>query len=72
MNNYDIGDFNLNAFRVLEAVFEEGSASRAAIRLNITQSAVSATLAQLRNAYNDPLFVRTGRGLKPTLFCQLR
>lgn len=70
MSNSYIDNFNLNAFRVLEAVFEEGSASRAAIRLNITQSAVSAALAQLRNAYNDPLFVRTGRGLKPTLFCQ--
>lgn len=36
MSNSYIDNFNLNAFRVLEAVFEEGSASRAAIRLNIT------------------------------------
>ncbi len=70
MNDSSIESLNLNALRVLEAVFEEGSASRAAIRLNMTQSAVSATLGQLRRIYNDPLFARTGRGLKPTLFCQ--
>ena len=71
----DMKDFynesvNLNLLRVLEAVFEEGSASRASVRLDMTQSAISASIRQLRLLYNDPLFVRTGRGLKPTLFCQ--
>ena len=70
MNIFSIENINLNALRVLEAVYEESSASRAAIRLNMTQSAISATIRQLRRIYNDPLFVRTGRGLKPTLFCQ--
>lgn len=70
MNISSIDSLNLNALRILEAVFEEGSASRAAIRLNMTQSAVSAGIRQLRRIYSDPLFVRTGRGLRPTLFCQ--
>ena len=66
----NIGPFNLNALRVFTTVFEEGSASRAAIRLNVTQSAVSATLQQLRELYHDPLFERTGRGLTPTLYAK--
>ena len=70
MKKNDIGPLNLNALRVFAAVFEEGSASRAAIRLNVTQSAVSATLRELRALYRDPLFERTGRGLSPTLFAR--
>mgnify|MGYP000133215278 CR=1 FL=1 len=70
MKNTSIESVNLNAFRVLEAIYEEGSASRAAVRLDMTQSGVSAALAQLRRVYHDPLFARTGRGLRPTLFCE--
>ncbi|SAL85313.1 LysR family transcriptional regulator [Caballeronia arvi] len=66
MNPIDIGDVDLNLFKIFEALFEEGGASRAAIRLNMTQSAVSASLRRLREVYSDALFVRTGRGLAPT------
>lgn len=61
---------SIAALRVFRAVFEEGSASRAALRLDVTQSAVSAMLQQLREIYCDPLFVRTGRGLSPTLYAK--
>jgi len=37
------------------------------LRLGVTQSAVSAALRRLREVYGDQLFVRTGRGLAPTL-----
>ncbi|MEG2734322.1 MAG: LysR family transcriptional regulator [Hafnia sp.] len=66
MNNTNIESIDLNLMKVFEALFEEGSATRAAIRLGLTQSAVSASLSKLRVIYHDPLFVRTGRGLKPT------
>ena len=66
MNNIDIDAVDLNLFKVFEALFEEGGASRAAIRLNLTQSAVSAALGRLREVFSDTLFVRTGRGLAPT------
>lgn len=69
MNNIDIG-FDLNVLRVFEALHEEGGATRAALRLGVTQSAVSAALARLRHVYGDPLFTRTGRGLAPTLRAQ--
>ncbi|MGF2433721.1 LysR family transcriptional regulator [Klebsiella sp. 2-N_Kleb.] len=61
-----ISYLDLNLFKVLEALYEEESAGRAALRLGITQSAVSAALNRLRKIYGDHLFERTGRGLKPT------
>ncbi|KVU42408.1 LysR family transcriptional regulator [Burkholderia ubonensis] len=66
MNGDDISRIDLNLLKVFEALYEEGGASRAALRLDLTQSAVSAALARLRVLYADPLFVRTGRGLAPT------
>lgn len=69
MNDIDI-EFDLNGLRVFEALYEEGGATRAALRLSLTQSAVSAALGRLRKVYGDPLFTRTGRGLAPTLRAQ--
>ncbi|WP_395064885.1 LysR family transcriptional regulator [Paraburkholderia silvatlantica] len=66
MNQFDIAGVDLNLLKIFEALFEEGGASRAAIRLDMTQSAVSAALRRLRALYADTLFVRTGRGLAPT------
>ncbi len=63
----NIVDVDLNLLKVFEALHEESSASRAALRLGVTQSAVSAALRRLREVYGDSLFVRTGRGLAPTL-----
>lgn len=67
MNHIDIETVDLNLLRVFIALMEEGGASRAAIRLGVTQPAVSASLGRLRNIYGDPLFERTGRGLRPTM-----
>lgn len=57
---------DLNLLRVLAVVVDEGSATRAAVRLNVTQSAVSNSLARLRELFGDPLMTRRGRGLAPT------
>lgn len=51
---------------VLDAVLAEGSVTRAAERLNLTQPAVSQTLARARALFKDPLFVRTNGRLIPT------
>lgn len=61
---------DLNLLTVFEALHEEGGATRAAVRLGLTQSAVSAALQRLRTMYGDPLFTRTGRGLAPTVRAQ--
>lgn len=47
-------------------ILEESSVSKAAERLDVTQSAVSHALAKLRLIMGDPLFVRSGQGLVPT------
>ena len=70
MSQIDFGSMDLNLLKVFEALYEEGGAGRAAIRLGLTQSAVSAALARLRVLYADHLFERTGRGLRPTAKAQ--
>ncbi|WP_053151467.1 LysR substrate-binding domain-containing protein [Pseudomonas sp. Pf153] len=67
MSHMNIEDVDLNLLKTFEALHDESSASRAALRLGVTQSAISAALRRLRGLYDDQLFVRTGRGLAPTL-----
>jgi len=62
----NIENLDLNLLRVLQAVLAEKSATRAAKRLHVTQSAVSNALARLRAVFGDPLLVRNARGLSPT------
>jgi DNA-binding transcriptional LysR family regulator len=62
----NLSALDLNLFVVLHAVLEERSATRAAERLNVTQSAVSNALGRLRAVLGDPLVVRSGRGLIAT------
>ncbi|HEX4456454.1 MAG TPA: LysR family transcriptional regulator [Polyangia bacterium] len=56
-------DLDLNLLRVLAAVAETGSVTRAAARLYLTQSAVSAALARLGAALDTPMLARHGRGV---------
>ena len=62
----NITDVDANLLLVLHLVLQERSATRAARRLHLTQSAVSNALARLRTRLGDALLVRTGRGLAPT------
>ncbi len=57
-------DFNLLA--TLDVLLAEGSVARAARRLRLSASAMSRSLARLRETTGDPLLVRAGRGLVPT------
>lgn len=50
----------------LETIHRVGSLSRAAEELQLSQPAVSHTLAKLRSLTGDPLFVRTAAGFAPT------
>ncbi|MDU8418491.1 LysR family transcriptional regulator [Pseudomonas syringae] len=58
--------FDLNSLLTFFLIYQEHSVSRAALRLNVTQPAVSNTLAKLRIQFRDPLFIRNGRTLVPT------
>jgi DNA-binding transcriptional LysR family regulator len=57
---------DLNLLRVFDAVMAEGSLTRAAGGLSMTQPAVSHALKRLREAIGDELFTRTAFGMRPT------
>lgn len=57
---------DLNLLPVLDALLRLRSVTLAARELDMSQSALSAALARLRALAGDELFVRTGRGLRPT------
>jgi LysR family transcriptional activator for leuABCD operon len=63
---FNIRRVDLNLLPVFEAVYEEQSLSRAAVRLTMTQSAVSHAVTRLRALFRDELFVRQARGVSPT------
>jgi len=57
---------DLNLFVVFDAIYAEGSVTRAAQRLSLTQPALSHALARLRGMFGDPLFERQGNAMVPT------
>lgn len=57
---------DVHLLRVLYALLTEGSVSRAALRLNQSQPAVSTALRRLRELTGDPLLVRSKNGMTPT------
>src|SRR5581483_7520917 len=59
-------DMDLNLLLVLHTVLTEGSTTRAAAHLHVTQSAVSNSLARLRRLLADKLVVRSAGRLVPT------
>lgn len=54
---------NLNLLLALDALLETRNVSLAAERLHLSQSAMSGALARLRDYFEDPLLVRSGREL---------
>ncbi|NKF52297.1 LysR family transcriptional regulator [Shewanella sp. WXL01] len=62
---------DLNLLVILQVLLEEQSVTRAASRLNVSQSAVSKSLNRLRDTLDDPLFQRTAHGLKPTAHAEI-
>ncbi len=57
---------DLNLFTVFEAIYREESVSQAANELNLSQPAISHSLAKLRERFDDPLFIRQGNKMLPT------
>ena len=66
LNPIDLARTDLNLLVLFEAVLRERHVGRAADRLNLTPSAVSHGLGRLRRLLNDPLFLRTPKGVVPT------
>jgi DNA-binding transcriptional LysR family regulator len=57
---------DLSLLTALVALFDAGGVSRAALELGLSQPTVSGMLTRLREHFNDPLFVRSARGMSPT------
>lgn len=57
---------DLNLLRLMRVVDQEGSVTRAAERLGLSQPAVSNALSRLRRTLGDPLFVRSSAGMEAT------
>lgn len=62
----NLQSFDLNLLLAFESLMLEGSVTRAAKRINLSQPAMSNALARLRRTFDDPLLVRTPEGMKPT------
>lgn len=61
-----ISRVDLNLFTVFEAIYTEGSVTRASQKLNLTQPAISHALGRLREMFDDPLFIRQGHAMVST------
>jgi DNA-binding transcriptional LysR family regulator len=71
MSKMQIGDriarrMKLHDLRILMAVAQAGSMNKAAVVLNMTQSAVSRSIAELERTVGVRLLDRTARGVEPT------
>ena len=62
----NIAKVDLNLLVYLDVLLREGSVTKAAAQLSITQPAMSNSLKRLRDLFKDPLLVRTSGGMTPT------
>lgn len=70
MNDIELGRLDLNLLVTFEVLMTEGSVTRAAARLRRTPSAISHSLARLREQIGDPLLVKIGSGMAPSPFAR--
>lgn len=70
MPSMNFRTLDLNLLRVFDAVMAEGSLTRAATALSMTQPALSHALKRLHQAVGEDLFTRTARGMQPTPHAQ--
>lgn len=61
----DFSRIDLNLLTVLMVLYREGSVTRTAEVLHLGQPAISGALKRLREMFDDPLFVRSARGMLP-------
>ena len=66
LNQVNLSRIDLNLLVLFAIVLQERHVGRAAARLYVSPSAVSHGLKRLRRLLNDPLFLRTPKGVVPT------
>jgi LysR family transcriptional regulator, nod-box dependent transcriptional activator len=65
-DNVRFRKLDLNLLVALDALLTEVNVTRAAKRMHITQSAMSAALGRIRDHFGDPILVPSGRGMQRT------
>ncbi|CAN5377855.1 LysR family transcriptional regulator [soil metagenome] len=70
MKYFDPREPQLSDLRAVLAVVQDGTVTRAAQTLGVTQSALSYTVDRMRKRFGDPLFVRVGNRMAPTPFAE--
>ncbi len=66
MNYMSLRRVDLNLLTVFDAIYKEGNLTQAAVRIGMSQPAMSNALGRIRRLVGDDLFVREGRGIRPT------
>lgn len=66
MSELNFRTLDLNLLRVFNEIMAERSLTKAAVKLSLTQPAVSNALRRLRETLGDELLRRSGQGLAPT------
>src|SRR5262249_11455884 len=57
---------DLNLLVALDALLTERHVSRAAVRIGLSQPAMSNALSRIRTLFRDDILVRTSHGMEPT------
>ena len=70
MNESDNHEPQLADLRAVLALLQDGTVTRAAQRLGLSQSALSYQLERMRRRFGDPLFVRVGNRMAATPFAE--
>lgn len=68
MTAVHIDTLHLNQLRLVDALARNRSLGEAAEEIGLTQSAASHALARLRKVLQDPIFIRTSEGMRPTAY----
>lgn len=57
---------DMRLLAIFDEIYKTKSVTRAGQNLDLPQTSVSLALGRLRRQFNDPLFVRTSKGMEPT------
>lgn len=68
MTNVHINALRLTQLQLIDALARSGNLTDAAKQTGLTQPAASHALARLRRDLQDPIFVRTSDGMRPTSY----
>lgn len=66
MNRSELRHLDMSLLVIFEALMNERNLTRVGEKLFITQLTVSAALSRLRDPFDDPLLIRSGRQMEPT------